>query len=148
MIDINEVEIITHCHATEDCNKVLQALRNLFPPDLRDEVSFKKQVLHGHYGNIITIFSTKLRGEQAYKIVKHLADSLPKTEKNLLRLTFDLRYDKRGNKLYLRLSKQDAFLGRLILYDSDDVIKMIISFRGNRKPDKILEYLKQLGLID
>lgn len=148
MIDINEVEIITHCHATEDCNKVLHALINLFPRDLRGKVSFKKQILHGHYGNIITIISTKLRGKQAYELVKHLADSLPKTEKNLLRLTFDLRYDKGGNKLYIRLSKQDAYLGRLILYDSDDVIKMIISFKGNRKPDKILEYLKQLGLID
>ncbi|MCD6380754.1 MAG: hypothetical protein J7L50_00310 [Candidatus Odinarchaeota archaeon] len=55
--------------------------------------------------------------------------------------------DERGN-LYLRISKQDAFLGRLKIGEKD-VIKVKVSFQvyGKKKLDKILEYCKKLGLI-
>ncbi len=146
MINVKEITILTHCHATEDCEKVLKAIKNILPPNIRDRVSFSKQTLYGHYGNPITIIKTTIR-ENIEDILRYLAGKMSDSEKSILNISFDLRYDRKGNKLYLRISKQEAFRDRVMIYDGDDIIKIIIGFKGSRRIDKIKEFLRNMGLI-
>ncbi len=146
MFKVHEIEFITYCHATEDCSRVLNALKNLLPPSIRDKTSFTHQTLHGYYGNPITIYSTKIR-EYAEQLIEYLADQFNESEKAILSATLELRYDRRSNKLYLRVSKQEAYNKKIVLYDSDDVIKIVISFKNGRGLNKVREYLKSMRLI-
>ena len=146
MIKINEIEYITYCHATEDCSKVLTALKNLLPPEIRDNVEFSHQTLHGYYGNPIVIYNAKLR-EKTEEIIEYLSNKFEDSEKAILSATLELRYDHRANKLFLRLSKQDAYHYKVVLVDTDDVVKVVISFKHGRGLNKVREYLRSLRLI-
>ncbi len=146
MIKIKEIEFLTHCHATENCNKVITALLNLLPPEQRNKVYIEKQTLPGHYGNPITIIKCKIRDETD-KVIQYIAEKLSDTEKSLLTVSLDLRYDKRTNKIYIRVNKQEAYRGKIMLDDGDDVIKIIINLSGTRRIEKIREILREKGLI-
>ncbi|MET1160695.1 MAG: RNA-binding domain-containing protein [Thermoprotei archaeon] len=146
MISAHEIEIKTFCHATEDCAKVMKALLNIIPPDLRREYSVVKQVVHGYYGNPITIYTLRIR-EGLASVIDYIANKLDSSDKAILSATLDLRYDRRANKLYLRFSKQDAYLNKIILSDSDDIIKVTISFKNARGINRVREYLKNMGMI-
>ncbi|ADI32703.1 RNA-binding domain-containing protein [Staphylothermus hellenicus] len=146
MINVREITILTHCHATEDCEKVLHAVRNILPSNIRNNIVFNKQVLRGHYGNPITIIRATITSN-AEQVLKHIANLMDDTEKTILSVSFDLRYGRRENKLYLRISKQKAYSGKVVIHDSDDVIKLVIRFKGSRRPEKIKEFLREMGLI-
>ncbi|OYT39804.1 MAG: exosome protein [Desulfurococcales archaeon ex4484_58] len=146
MIRIHELEITTHCHATEDCSKVLKAIFNIVPPSLRDRIEVHKQLLHGYYGNEIVVYTVKVK-DQADEILSYLASKLSDSEKAILSATLDLRYDHRTNKLYLRINKQEAFKDNIILYDSDDIVKITLSFKHSRGIKRVREYLREKGLI-
>lgn len=146
MIKIKEIEFLTHCHATENCNKVITALLNLLPSEQRNKVYIEKQTLPGHYGNPITIIKCKIRDETD-KVIQYIAEKLSDTEKSLLTVSLDLRYDKRTNKIFIRVNKQEAYRGKIMLDDGDDVIKIIINLSGSRRIEKIREILREKGLI-
>lgn len=146
MFKAHEITLTTYCHATEDCSKVVSALKNVLPPDIRDKIIFMQQVLHGYYGNPIVIYSVRI-DKNIEKIIKYLSSKLNESEKAILSSTLELRYDRRSNKLYLRISKQDAYNNRIVLHDSDDVIKIIISFKNGRGLHRVREYLKSMRLI-
>jgi len=141
-----DVELTTYCHATEDCDKVVYALKNLLPPDLRDSVRVEEQLLHGYYGNPIKTLYIRVV-EKSEDILSYLSMKLSDTDKSILSATLDLRYDARSNKLYIRFSKQDAYNDHLTIYDSDDVIKLVISFKNGRGIDRLRQYLREKGLI-
>jgi len=149
MIEAHEVEYTTFCHATENCDKVVTALKNLIPPDMWNEVELRAQTLHGYYKNPIIVYTAKIRGSRVTveNALKHLASRLSESDKAILSVTLELRYDPKMNKLFMRFSKQDAYLGRLMLSDSDDVIKVVVSFKQGRGLDVLANYLKSLGLI-
>ena len=50
------VDIRFCAHATEDVDKVIEAVQNVLPSDLDEDVAFKRSNLEGHYGNPITFF--------------------------------------------------------------------------------------------
>jgi len=80
-------------------------------------------------------------------LLKHLAESLSETEKSILSASFKLRYDARTGRLYLRFSKQDAYMGSLRLLDSDDVVKVVVHFSNSKREDEVRILLRQIGLI-
>uniref|UniRef100_A0A7J3PJK7 Exosome protein n=1 Tax=Staphylothermus marinus TaxID=2280 RepID=A0A7J3PJK7_STAMA len=147
MIRVSSVEYLVYCHATEDCSKVLEAVKKLLPPDMRDTVVFKQQKLRGYYGNPITVISLKII-ENAEKIFDYLISRINDIDKAIISSTIDLRYDSRLRKLYLRFDKQEAYRGNVVLQDSDDVIKIIISFSNHySKLNSVKEYLRNKGFI-
>jgi RNA binding exosome subunit len=48
-------------HATEDLDKVLEAVQNVLPSDHIEDIIFKRSNLEGHYGNPITFFDTRIK---------------------------------------------------------------------------------------
>ena len=138
-----EVTISTHCHATEDLERVKNALLNVIPEDLRSSAKFVVQELKGYYGNPITRISTSFRGENAEKVLKYILSKLPDHDKNYLLYSLEQRYDKKSNKVFIRLNKQEAYLGTLTLYEGSDAIKVVASFSIIRSLDEVRKYLEE-----
>ncbi|MCS7107214.1 MAG: hypothetical protein NZ902_03820 [Acidilobaceae archaeon] len=128
---ISSVEARVYAHATENRERVLRALLEVFPPELRGKVIINAETLEGHHGNPIEIFTATLRGS-AEVALKYLISRLDDLDRAKLKATLATRVDK-GGDLFLRLSKQGAFLGRLQLDESDDVVRVRFSFSGRRE---------------
>jgi len=144
MVKVRSLDVSASCHATEDVEKVKKAMLNLVPEDLRKKISFNEQILKGHYGNPIIRLSFKLKGEDAEKTLKHIAKNLDEISRRLLNASLSLRLEL--PKLYLRFSKQEAYLGKVVLEDSDDIVKVVISFSA-RRTESLRKYLEEIGLI-
>jgi len=143
-IPIAYIDIRVFAHATEDVEKVLDAVRNILPTELVDNLIFKKTRLKGHYGNPIIIFEARIKErKETNKVFEKLASSLSSLDKELLRNEIRQHLD-RGN-LYLRLNKQSAYLNEIKLYH-EDPIRFRIHFRKSN-PEEIIEICKNFGLL-
>ena len=137
-----QIELIAH--ATEDLDRVVEALLAVIPPEARGKVKLRKKSFKGHHGNPITFLRIKVRDrELAQAIFEHIGSRLEEADK--VELSRGLRRRLKGGSLYLRLDKQWAVLGRLRLCSSDPIwIK--ISFSSSR-PEDVLEACREAGLV-
>ncbi len=129
---VKSAEIRVYVHATEDEDKVVQSLEELIPEDIEGEVEVEVEEYEGHYGNPIKVLRIKLEGEDARRLLDYILSRVGEHDRRFIKASLDERVDRYGT-LHLRFSKQDAYHGRVTLYESDDVIKVEIGFRGNRK---------------
>lgn len=136
-----------HAHATEDVERVKQALLNLLPDCVRGKAVFSEAVVEGHYSNPIRRMTVHISGEDAIKVLEYLGSKLDDIEKSALMASLDLRYDEKEGRLYMRFSKQDAFLGRVKLYDGDDVVRVVVVFRGSPRLEDVKHILEEVGLL-
>ena len=147
MIKINYVELKTYVHATEDERKVLDALFKIIPSEFKDKIKINKQIVKGYYGNPITIIQIVLRNRYAVELLRRLGSLLDDVERSVLKASFNLRYDNRSNKFFIRLDKQDLFRGKAVVSDGDDVVHIMISFRGRGGTEDVNKLLKELGIV-
>jgi RNA binding exosome subunit len=133
---VRSIELQAICHATESPEKVLQALLNLVPPDIRGKIRVEESVAKGHHGNPIRIISASLKGEEAEDTAKWIFGRLSESDLRLLELSLDRRIDRSGH-LYLRIDKQEAYLGRMMVGSGGDVIRVVISVRGGRPKEVV-----------
>ncbi len=143
-IELSEVVISTHCHATEDLEKVKKALMNVISPELRSIAKLHSEVLHGYYGNPIVKLEVRFKSDNAYTVVKYIMSLISDVDQRYLMASLDMRYSVKDNKLYLRLDKQEAYLGGIALYEGDDSIKVSISFSMIRSADAVREFLEKM----
>jgi RNA binding exosome subunit len=138
---IDYVDLSVFAHATEDPEKVLTALRNLFQTDLTETVQFEKNSLTGHHGNSITLFKAHLT-EKTFlsELFEKFSQNLSALDKDELITNFNLYIEK--TSLYLRFDKQDAFLGKIKLAQND-TIRLKIHFK-NKTSEEILEILTKI----
>ena len=143
---VKSVELTVTTHVTESKDKVLRALTNLLPREIRDDLKVETSTLKGYYGNPIVRFRVRVTGDDAEKTLSYLVSSLTSTDKSVIYNTFDQRYS--GSRLYLRFDKQAAFLGSVRLTEGDDVVRVVVQFGGRDSSSKakVLEFLKRLGL--
>ncbi|MFX1518589.1 MAG: RNA-binding domain-containing protein [Promethearchaeota archaeon] len=124
---LKSIEFTTHVHATEDLDKVKQAVLFLLPENLRSKIELKVKKVIGHWNNPIHLIEAKHSdAENAMLIIKYLMKSLNDEDKNVLREGLDRRIEK--SHLYLRFDKQAAFNERLKIKDEDDVIRLKVTF--------------------
>ena len=143
-IPIAYIDIRVFTHATEDIDKVLNAVHNTLPTGLSDNVTFKKTNLKGHYRNPIILLETRIKKGDAVKAVfEELASGLSSLDKELLNNKI-AQHLNRGN-LYLRLDKQSAYLNEFKLR-SDDPIHFRIHFRKSSL-EEILEICRKFGML-
>lgn len=107
----------TFCHMTEDLAKVKEAMTNV----LGDfELRISKTV--GHHGNPITVI------ESTVDEINGISGFFAKVDDHDLSLVEDTlatRVDD-GCNLFLKIDKQEAFLGKVKLGHGDDVISLRI----------------------
>ncbi len=144
---IVRVELAAHAHATEDPDRVEKALLNLVPDGLKNRVKIERKVLEGHYNNPITRIVARLEGRDAEEFVKGLGEMLNEQDKRILSALFESRYDERSGRLFIRFSKQDAYMGEIRLHDGDDVVHVVIQLRGAPRLRKAEEILREAGLL-
>ncbi|MDK2384485.1 MAG: RNA-binding domain-containing protein, partial [Candidatus Korarchaeota archaeon] len=83
---------------------------NAVPPGLRDKVRIEETLSRGHHGNPIRMLRVSLQGREAEEALRWILGGLSESDLRLLELSLASRMD-RGGHLYLRLDKQDAYLG-------------------------------------
>lgn len=117
------------CHATENRDKVLKAVGNVLG-DAADKTSISSETVKGYYGDPVIIMRIYLLDEEACeKVLLRIISSLSKFEREEL-WSERTKKGKHGGKLYIRLDKQEAFLGRIRQSDKDP-IRIVVEVRGN-----------------
>ncbi|MBS7634719.1 exosome protein [Candidatus Bathyarchaeota archaeon] len=141
---ISCVDLSFFAHATEDSDKVLTAAKNILPSNYVENVSFSKSNLKGEYGNPIVLFRAQIREpEVAESLLHNISLNLPLIDKEDLNQYLNLYVDR--GSLYIRLSKQEAFKGRL-KFSQADPIRIRIRFRAS-KIEEIREICRTIGLL-
>lgn len=141
---IGYINIRVFVHATEDQERVITAVGNILPLELRENAVFRKTQLTGHYGNPITLVETELTERpKLMTVLEKIGENLPSLDKETLNSELKLHLEK-GN-LYLRFDKQQAFLGQL-RFSLNDPIHLQIHFR-NKTPDEIVDICREAGLL-
>ncbi|HID43454.1 MAG TPA: exosome subunit [Archaeoglobaceae archaeon] len=137
---IEKIVVSAVIHSTESQEKVLKALKSIFPFEPEFDMIHGK----GHYGNPITYVKSRVSDK---KKVEKLWSSLIKkleSQKNALIDTADKRLDE-DNFLHIRIDKQKAYEGKLELTEGSDAIILrakIVSFPSKR--EHILKNFKSL----
>jgi RNA binding exosome subunit len=143
-VPIAYIDIRVFAHATEDTDKVLNAVRNILPKELTDKVVFKKINLKGHYGNPIILLETRIEKKDAVEAVfEKLVLGLSSLDKELLNNEIRQHLDKVN--LYIRLDKQSAYLNELKLC-STDPIHFRMHFRKSNF-EEIVEICRKFGML-
>lgn len=143
-IPITYIDIRFFVHATEDPNKVVEAVRRLLPTNHVDEIVFERSNLKGHYGNPITLFGTRVKKREILKaLVETLSSGLGELDKEALLREIGLHTEK--GSLYIRLDKQAALQGEFKLCSADPV-RMRIRFRRDKLED-IIKTCRELGML-
>ena len=143
-IPIGYIDIRVFAHATEELEKILNAVRNIIPEELVETITFKKTSLTGHHGNPITLLEARVKEKNVVQAVfKKLASSLSPLDKELLRN--EIRQHLDGGNLYIRLDKQSAYLNEVKLCTTDP-IHFRIHFQKH-KPEEIIEICRKFGLF-
>jgi len=143
-LPIAYVDIRFCAHATEDHDKVMKAVYNIFPADQSEELTFNTSSLEGHYGNPITFFETRIKNkETVLALVENLSANLSSLDKDELGRELHRCVEK--GSLYLRLDKQAALQGKIKLVTSDP-IRIRIRFRKNKLED-VTEICREIGML-
>jgi len=131
-------------HATEDVDKVLNAVHNTLPAEVIENVVIKRTNLTGHHGNPIILLETRIKEKNAVQAVfKKLSSALSILDKEQLSGEIKEHLDK-GN-LYLRLDKQSAYLNEIKLSRADP-IHLCIHFQKSN-PEEIVNVCRKFGML-
>jgi len=109
----------TQSHVTEDVSRVRQALETVLPPG----TAIEEEETKGYFDNPIVVLKTRLEKKAAEKYFEFLRKKLPDADLNELikelpeRVTEDCDF-------YLKLSKQDAYLGDIRITYAEDAIAL------------------------
>jgi len=143
-IPIAYIDIRFFAHATEDLNKVIEAVQRLLPAHHVDDIMFKRHDLRGHYGNPISFFESKITSREIINtFIENLTSRLNRLDKETLRREFDLHTAK--GSLYIRLDKQALLLGELKLCTADPV-RVRIRF-SKKKTEDVIQICRELGFF-
>ena len=127
-----ELNIIIH--ATEDMDRILTAVKNMFDIDLARK-NMKRRDLSGHYGNPIIYLTIKLSSSDVKNILYKMREKLSVEERNYFLNTIDEYFHR--STVYIRLDKQRLCQGKLSLVE-EDPIKIVIR---NVNPNLIEKWL-------
>jgi RNA binding exosome subunit len=143
-LPIAYVDIRFCAYATEDLDKVMKAVYNIFLSDQTEEIAFNKSSLEGHYGNPITFFETRIKDKVTVRaLVENLSNNLSSLDKEELGRELH-RFVEKGS-LYLRLDKQAALQGK-IKFVTSDPIRIRIRFIKSKLED-VTEICRKIGMI-
>lgn len=147
-VEVSSLKITAFCHATEECSRVEESMKNLLPEDIRSQFTAVVRSERGYYGNPITIMTLEVKNSVLVSsILKYIASRLDETEKRILRITSRLRYDPGEKKFTVRFSKQSLLRSKFQLSDTDDIVKLTVHLKNIKNHKDLEEFLSEMNLI-
>jgi RNA-binding protein len=131
-VEVASARISAIVHATEDAERVHQALIRVFPNGSLPSKTETRR-FYGHYGNEIRMIDLSIRGGPANSLFEHVWKSLTSFDRASVLRELDAHVDT-GGALHLRFDKEEAFRGIVKLKDQDP-IKIQLSFMARIKSD-------------
>jgi len=137
---VNQLEIVFEViiHATEDKEKILDSIEELFEITKQE---FVEEKLAGHFGNPILLLKARLSKKRAEYFVKKLISRISKLQLNEFLQEIDTHFE--DSSLFLRVSKQEM-IRRLVSLQQNDAVKIKISIPIYKKKEIIKTYLEIL----
>lgn len=134
-------------HATEDPEKVREALMNILPERAREDAAISCRHMKGHHGNPILLYVASISKPRALRaLVDELSAKLDELDKRVLSNELISQFDEDGN-LYIRLDKQAAFGNRVQLTQGDP-IRLKLKFVGRVvSPEAIKQSCEEWGVL-
>lgn len=108
-------------HSTEQLDRVEKAISEVFV-----DCALERKRALGHHGNEIIVIETSSTSRDC---AVALLRRLPSHELDLVARTLDARIDDSCN-LFLRIDKQRAFLGEIVLASNDDAVAVRMKVRA------------------
>jgi RNA binding exosome subunit len=109
------------CHATEDIDRVKQALATAIGP-----ADIQVSKTEGHHGNLIFILEALVEDNDS---IRRFFERLRREDLKKILSSLSSRIDEKCN-LYIRLDKQSSFLGVIKLGENDDVVSVRVRVRA------------------
>jgi RNA binding exosome subunit len=114
-------EISAFAHATEDLDKVKASVLRVLPEALSARVRFCESTMRGHHDNLIVELRVELYSRaDAYQALQAILAGISSLDERALEDGLSKHLDER-NRLYLRLDKQKAFQGEVVLASVDAI---------------------------
>ncbi|ASJ15590.1 hypothetical protein A3L04_00115 [Thermococcus chitonophagus] len=130
-LQAHNIRIRTFIHATEDPEKVLEALETLFPEDISaKDIDFEVIETEGYFGNPILVVDAELRhSRNIRKFLENLRKMLSEEDRRYLWEHAEEKVDDTGT-FYIRFDKQKAYLGEAKVSEGEDVIHVRIKVKA------------------
>jgi len=140
---VQSVEVSTIAHATDDLEKIQNALTRMLPDSLKGRQIFTRRYLQGHYGNPIVTFEVHLTEPRDVEEFKtFFLKRLTEVDKASIREELDRHTDADGN-LYIRIDKQKMFRGTAQLAQDDPIrVRMKFTKFTGEPTGLMIEYLE------
>ncbi|MGQ9719504.1 MAG: RNA-binding domain-containing protein [Nitrososphaerales archaeon] len=135
----SSIEITWLVHATENGDRIIKNLVELFP---LSKDSIESYDLKGHFGNPILFHRARLTNDEADKFVYSLFSSLSDVDKKVLDLELSKYLDEHG-ALYIRINKQSLCEGKVGMSEVD-AIRIRLKPRSGLKFHEKLQYYRGL----
>jgi len=139
------LELRTYCHATEDQEKVVKALAFICP-----QANLRVAKVEGHNRNPILVMTARADSPRAIKDFWRLM----RQESLIGKILGNGRKMMDDNGiLHIRLGKQEAYQGRAILSEREDVISArlkVVKYAPSKQDafDTVRETIEELTKID
>lgn len=127
----HHVRLTTFIQATEDEDKVLDAIATFIPEEIDEEdVIFDVDETTGFFGNPIKVVNVEIKRSKAVRqFLEHFKELLSKDDKRYIIENLDEKVDEEGT-LYVRFNKQKAYLGDVEIDEGADVIQVRIKVKA------------------
>ncbi len=126
---VAKVEARTYSRATEMSERVVTAILNLYPEKFRDSVEVESTKVEGQSGDEILIIEATLDDKVwSEATLDYIFGKFEERDCRRLQNSLTRRLDK-NCVLFIRIDKQEAFLGNIVLARDPDVISVQIHIR-------------------
>jgi len=144
-LQAHHIRVSTFAHATEDPEKVLEAMGIFFPEDVPSEdIEFEILETEGYFGNPIKVINAELkRSKSVKKMLEHLKEILNEEDKEYLLENLEEKVDETGT-FFIRFNKQKAYLGEVAVGEGEDVIQVKIKIKAfPMKKETVVKTIKE-----
>ncbi len=126
----HHVRLTTFIQATEDEDKVLEAIATFIPDEIdEDDVLFDIDETRGFFGNPIKVINVEIKRSRAVRqFLEHFKELLSEKDRRYLLENLDEKTDEEGT-FYVRFNKQKAYLDEVEIDEGADVVQVRIKVK-------------------
>ncbi len=127
----HHVRLTTFIQATEDEDKVLEAVATFIPEEIdEDDIIFDIDETKGFFGNPIKVVNVEIKRSKAVRqFIDYFKELLSREDRRYLLENLNEKVDEEGT-FYVRFNKQKAYLGEPAVEDCDDAIQIRIKVKA------------------